>query len=174
MNPFTSLFFYQGGNGKYYKVLFYLGHITGGIYLEIVRVEETWQRAAVYYIRINVFVKGQNIPLKLEFDEKDGEKAKYLLLLDDKEPIATARLQLVDDNTAKIERVCVVQDYQGKGIGRILIQAMEVWAKEYGVKKIIITSQVQAQGFYESLDYIVHPEIQLQSSIPIVYTEKIL
>ncbi|MBP2643304.1 MAG: hypothetical protein H6Q67_1191 [Firmicutes bacterium] len=140
--------------------------------MKVIRVIETWQRAAVYYIRINVFVKEQNIPLGMEFDEADGENAKYILLMDNDEPIATARLNIIGEQTAKIERVCVVKDCQGQGVGRELIQAAEEWAKEYGVRKIIITSQVQAQGFYESLNYKVNPNIKFESPIPIVYTEK--
>ncbi|MBP2650091.1 MAG: hypothetical protein H6Q74_916 [Firmicutes bacterium] len=140
--------------------------------MKAIRVSETWQRAAVYYIRINVLVKGQGIPLEMEFDKADGEKAKYILLLDNKTPIATARLNIIDEQTAKIERVCVAKEYQSQGFGRELIKATEEWAKEYGAKKIIITSQVKARGFYESLNYQVNPNIQIESTIPIVYTEK--
>ncbi|MDF2632199.1 MAG: hypothetical protein K0Q85_795 [Caproiciproducens sp.] len=140
--------------------------------MEVVRVSETWQRAAVYYIRINAFVKGQNIPLNLEFDEGDGEQAKYILLLDNQEPVATARLHIIDDKTVKIERVCVAAEYRKKGVGRQLIEAAEDWAKDFGVKKIIITSQKHAVGFYEAVGYTADYNIQFDSSIPIVYTEK--
>lgn len=142
--------------------------------MKVIHVSETWQRAAVYYLRINAFVKGQRIPLDLEFDDGDGEKAKYILLLDNEKPIATARLNIVDTKTAKIERVCVAENYRGQGVGRKLIEATEEWSKEYNVKKIIITSQFKAKGFYESLNYKVNPNIKSESTIPIVYTEKIL
>lgn len=140
--------------------------------METIRVSETWQRAAVYYVRINAFVKGQNIPISMEFDEGDGEQAKYILLTDNQEPVATARLHIMDDKTAKIERVCVAAEYRKKGAGRQLIEAAEAWAKESGVEKIVITSQKHAVGFYEAVGYTADYSIQYHSSIPIVYTEK--
>lgn len=142
--------------------------------MEIIRVSDTWQRAAVCYLRINAFVKGQNIPLEMEFDEHDGEETRYILLMENNEPVATARLHIVDAETAKIERVCVAAEYRGQGIGRKLIEAAEAWAKEHGTKKTIITSQTQAVGFYESLNYVADYSIQYDSEIPIVYTEKYL
>lgn len=140
--------------------------------MQTIRASSTWQRAAVYYIRINAFVKGQGIPIHLEFDEGDGEQAKYILLIDGQEPVATARLHIVDDQTAKIERVCVAAEYRKQGVGRQLIEAAEDWAKEFGIKKIIITSQKHAVGFYEAIGYTANPEIEYNAQIPIVYTEK--
>ncbi|MHA7964913.1 GNAT family N-acetyltransferase [Paenibacillus sp. CAU 1782] len=139
------------------------------------RVTETWQRAAVYYVRINTMVKGMNIPLELEFDQHDGEQANYMLLLDGSEPVAAARLNIIDEKTAKIERVCVAAEYQGKGCGRMLIEATERWAKEFGAEKIIITSQDGAVGFYEKLGYRPDWDIKYEPSfITIVYTDKLI
>jgi len=140
--------------------------------MKIIRVSETWQRAGVYYVRINAFVRGQKIPLNMEFDEGDGEQTKYVLALENQEPIGTARLHIVDAQTAKIERVCVAAEYRKQGVGRQLVKAAEEWAKEFGAKKIIITSQTHAVGFYESLNYQVNPNIKFDSKIPITYTEK--
>lgn len=50
--------------------------------------------------------------------------------------------------------------------------AAEDWAGELGARKVIITSQTQAVGFYERLGYTVNPDIVLHSPIPIVHTEK--
>lgn len=138
-----------------------------------VRVSSTWQRAAVYYVRIHTMVKGMNIPLEMEFDQHDGEQAKYMLLLDGSEPVAAARLNIIDSDTAKIERVCVIAKYQGNGYGRILIEATERWAKEFQAKKIIITSQDRAVGFYEKLGYRPDWDIKYEPSfIKIVYMDK--
>lgn len=140
--------------------------------MEVIRASETWQRAAVYFLRIQAFVKEKNIPIQMEFDEGDGEQAKYILLLDHQEPAATARLHIMDEKTAKIERVCVASQYRKKGVGRQLIEAAEGWAAEFGAEKIIITSQKQAVGFYEAIGYTADYSVSFQSSIPIVYTEK--
>ncbi len=60
--------------------------------MEVIRVTENWQRAAVYWLRIQVFVEGQNIPLEMEFDARDGDGTRYVLIVENHRSIATARL----------------------------------------------------------------------------------
>lgn len=139
---------------------------------KIYRVDSVWQLADVYEVRIRTFVQGQGIPKQLEFDEIYGGQYNYLLLEENETAVATARINLIHKEYAKIERVGVIPDFQHKGYGRILIEAAESWIRELGIRKIVITSQRQAVGFYESLGYTAKPEIVIESSIPIVYTEK--
>ncbi|MEK5027561.1 GNAT family N-acetyltransferase [Paenibacillus sp. FSL M7-1046] len=139
---------------------------------EIYRVDSVWQLAGVYEVRTRTFVNGQGIPKELEFDEVYGESYCYLLLEENQTAVATARINLTYEEYAKIERVGVIPEFQNKGYGRILIEAAENWIRELGIHKIVITSQQQAVGFYESLGYIARPEIIIKSAIPIVYTEK--
>jgi GNAT superfamily N-acetyltransferase len=134
---------------------------------------QTWQRAGVYYVRTQAMVKGFQIPLDKEFDEGDTIDTPYILVLDDIYPVATCRLHLLEDKTAKIERVCVLEEYRGKGVGRILIKAAEQHLDELGVKKIIITSRDVAVGFYEALGYTPDYNQTVKSDVfTIVYTEK--
>lgn len=140
--------------------------------MQTIRVTEQWQRSAVHYLRIKVSAIGLQIPLAIEFDEHDGEQTNYMLLLDDNTPVATARLHFVDEKTAKIERVCVSEEYQGKGYGRCLMQATEAWASVLDAEKIVVTSKADVVGFYEKLGYTPNYNIIYNSFIPIVYTEK--
>lgn len=139
---------------------------------EVYRVDSVWQLAGVYEVRNKTFLKGQGIPKNLEFDEVYGQKYNYILLEANEIAIGTARINITNKEYAKVERVGVIPEFQNKGYGRILIVAAEQWIKELGFRKIVITSQKQAVGFYESLGYIAKPEIKFESSIPIVYTEK--
>jgi len=46
--------------------------------------------------------------------------------------------------------------YQGKGVGKQLIEAVEMWAKEKQIPRIVLSSNVLRQGahgFYEHLGY---------------------
>ncbi|MDF2934919.1 MAG: hypothetical protein K0Q90_292 [Paenibacillaceae bacterium] len=140
--------------------------------MEVIRVTENWQRAAVYWLRIQVFVEGQSIPLEMEFDARDGDGTRYVLIMEDHRPIATARLYTDDDGAARIGRVGVAAGSRGLGVGRRVIEEAEAWARELGIRRIIITSQKHAVGFYERLGYSVNPDIVFQSRIPIVHTEK--
>ncbi|AZS15861.1 GNAT family N-acetyltransferase [Paenibacillus lutimineralis] len=139
---------------------------------EIYRVDTVWQLAGVYEVRTKTFVNGQGIPKELEFDETYGQAYCYILLEQDHTAVATARINTNHADYAKIERVAVIPEFQNKGYGRLVIEAAENWIRELGFSKIVITSQQQAVGFYESLGYIARPEIKLESTIPIVYTDK--
>ena len=47
------------------------------------RVTEYWQRAAVYYIRMDEFVYEFDIGVEHELDERDSPNTPYILVLDD-------------------------------------------------------------------------------------------
>lgn len=138
----------------------------------IYRVDAVWQLAGVYGVRTRTFVEGQGIPRQLEFDEVYGGQYHYLLLEENEQAVATARINLNHGEYARIERVGVVPEFQHQGYGRKLIGAAEQWIRELGIQRIVITSQQQAVGFYESLGYTARPEIVIKSSIPVVHTEK--
>lgn len=121
--------------------------------MEIVRVTQEWQRAGVHYVRTEAMVKGFHIPLQIEFDQNDTPQTLYILIVDDVLPVAACRLHLLEKGTAKIERVCVLEQYRGKNIGRDMITEAEEWLKELGVRRILITSRDAALGFYEKLGY---------------------
>lgn len=141
--------------------------------MDIIRVTETWQRAAVYQLRVESFIIGQHIAWPDEFDE-DGitDRFEYLLMMEGDIPVATGRLRFIAPYQLKIERVCVSPFYRKNGVGRLLIQQAELWAREASVNKIVITSQVEALGFYQKLGYLAFPDIKISSPIPVIYTEK--
>ncbi len=66
----------------------------------------------------------------------------------------------------------MAEGIRGLGVGRRVIEEAEAWAKELGIRRVVITSQKHAVGFYERLGYTVNPDIVFQSRIPIVHTEK--
>lgn len=144
--------------------------------MKAVRVTENWQLAGVHYVRVETMVKGFEIPLDKEFDEGDLSSPFYVLVLDGIYPAAACRIHLLEgEKAAKIERVSVISQYRGKGVGRLLIEEAEQWIRELGYKKIIITSRDEAVGFYEALGYEADYNKIVDSGIfRIVYTEKIL
>lgn len=141
--------------------------------MEAVRVKDLWQRAGVYYVRTQAMVKGFQIPLSSEFDEGDTPDTKYILILEGFYPVAACRLHVTEEETAKIERVSVLEENRKKGIGRFMIQAAEEWLKELGISKVIITSRDEAVGFYEALGYTAdYSKVEDVGIFNIIYTEK--
>ena len=141
--------------------------------LETIRATETWQHAGVHYVRTEAMVKGFQIPLDKEFDHHDAPGTRYILLMDGVLPVATCRLHLAGDDTAKIERVVVLEQYRGQGVGRRLIEDAEHWLRELGIRKVIITSRDVAVGFYEKLGYTADWNNIEDGIFKTVYTEKI-
>ena len=119
----------------------------------VLRATEEWQRAASYFVRINAMNRKYHIPLRDEFDEYDNDKSKYVILLDDTYPISTARFYEIDEYTALIGRVVVLEEYRGKNIGKETMLEAEKWIKELGYKKIVIDSRLEAIDFYKKCGY---------------------
>ncbi|MGQ3888404.1 GNAT family N-acetyltransferase [Legionella sp. CNM-1927-20] len=116
-------------------------------------------------IRKKVFVEGQKVPLAEELDGKDNKSTHYLLTID-QIPVGVARVRYLN-NTAKIERVAILPDYQGQGLGN---QLMQVIIAELKQDKKITTAKLGAQShavsFYEKLGFKVYGNEYMDAGIP--------
>lgn len=144
-------------------------------HMNIIRATEFWHYAAVFYVRVDSATKYFNMSIERELTESDSLDAIYFLALDDIHPMATCRINILDKETVKIERVAVVTERQGQGIGRKLIEAVEDWIKSEGYKKVIINSREPVLGFYESLGYVPDHSTRVGNGIfSTIETEKTL
>ena len=121
--------------------------------LKIIRATETYQQAGAYYVRIQAMAKKHNITLRREFDEHDTPETKYIVVLDDEFPVATARMFSIDEATVEIGRVVVLPEYRHRGIGSMVVAECEKWAVELNYKKAVVESRDNKTGFYERLGY---------------------
>lgn len=109
-----------------------------------------------FALRIEVFVKEQNVPMELELDEKDNsENTVHIGFFDNNKLIGVARLIDLNKDVIHIGRVAIDKEYRGRGIGRELIIGCENIAQQILKRKIIIelSAQIQAENFYKSLGY---------------------
>ena len=109
-----------------------------------------------FALRIEVFVKEQNVPIELELDEKDySENTVHIGYFHEDNLIGVARLIDMDKDVIHIGRVVIDKEYRGQGIGRELIIGCENIAQQILKRKIIIelSAQIQAENFYKSLGY---------------------
>jgi ElaA protein len=108
-------------------------------------------------LRRVVFIEEQGVS---EADEVDDLDLVSFHLLAVKDGVAVGSARIVPMNeTAKIGRVCVVQDQRGTGLGAELIRAAVHEAKERGFARAKLGSQVHAIGFYEKLGFTVYGPI---------------
>ena len=95
-------------------------------------------------------------PLGLTFTEEELEQEKNEILIgafEDDKMLGCCMLITVDPSTVRLRQMAVLNNLQGKGIGRALMQFAENIARDRGFKKIIMHARKSAAGFYEKLGY---------------------
>lgn len=115
-------------------------------------------------IRHAVFVEGMGIPDELEIDGLDDE-CLQLLLQRDGTDLATARLR-VYEGAAKVERVAVLAHARGLGLGRALMDAVEVEARQRGFAEVVLHAQEAVVPFYRKLGYTTEGKRFTEAGIP--------
>lgn len=116
-------------------------------------------------IRTKVFVDGQQVPLHEDRDGKDQDSEHYLLFID-AQAVGVARVRFIE-RCAKIERVAILDEYQGLGLGKAIMQ--QILADLHQNPAVIaakLSAQTQAIPFYEKLGFRVCSEEYLDANIP--------
>lgn len=106
----------------------------------------SWQhdKDKLQCVRHAVFVEEQQIPVDLEWDEKDKDAIHVIAVNDSDQPVATGRL-LAD---GQIGRMAVLAEWRGKGVGRSMLNLLLNAAHRRGDRRIKLSSQQTACGFY--------------------------
>ena len=101
-----------------------------------------------FEVRKQVFVREQGISEDLVFDGHDRE-ALHIVVEDGERVIGSARVQLLADNQAKLERMAVLKRYRHKGIGREILLFLDTVWKDKQVQQVIIHAQLEVVPFYK-------------------------
>lgn len=118
-----------------------------------------------FSLRNQIFVIGQNVPVEEELDGLDKVSEHYLLVLDGV-PVGVARVRFVE-YYAKIERMGILDEYQGKGLGRFVMQAiLEDLQQQRTVVTVKLSAQTHAISFYEKLGFELCSEEYIDAGIP--------
>jgi predicted GNAT family N-acyltransferase len=107
----------------------------------------------IHKIRYLVFQIEQGVDPTLEFDGNDHQSEHILAYLNRK-PVGSARMRLLNPTTLKVERVAVLEEFRGQGIGRKLMEFLLNFAAERQIAQIVINAQVSVREFYEKLGFI--------------------
>ncbi|XMB85071.1 GNAT family N-acetyltransferase [Mycoplasmatota bacterium WC44] len=115
-------------------------------------------------IREVVFIVGQNVPRDLELDGLDQE-ATLIIAYKDNKPVGAGRYRLLN-GYAKIERIAVLSEYRGLGVGKMIMDFIEETIKENTTIEIVkLNSQCSAADFYEKLNYVKKGEVFMDAGI---------
>ena len=119
-------------------------------------LESEKDRLLGFKLRTEVFVNEQNVPIELEFDEKDNsEHTIHIGYFNGDELIGVARLIDMDKEVIHIGRVAIDKNHRGEGIGHKLILGCEDIAKKVLNRdfNIELSAQVYVETFYKKLGY---------------------
>ena len=114
-------------------------------------------------------------PLGLTFSQDEIEKEKDNLLIaafEDESMLGCCMIVEMDPRKARLRQMAVLNNLQGKGVGRALMTFAENIARDRGYKKISMHARKTALGFYERLGYKVTGEEFAELSIPHYIMEK--
>jgi len=122
-----------------------------------------------FRIRLEVFVKEQQVPVEEERDEYD-ETALHFLAVMNGTALGTARVILKDGGaTAKIGRVAVSKSARKLGIGAALMLHIE---NAISCARFLLDAQVQALPFYHRLGYREFGDAFMEAGIPHRHMQK--
>ena len=121
-------------------------------------------------LRRAVFVDEQGVDPAIDADGED-EHATQFLAWASGVPIGTARLRVVD-GSAKAERVAVLDDYRGRGVGQALMNVVEANARGQGHRSLLVHAQEASVPFYQRLGYEPFGERFAEAGIPHVAMRK--
>ncbi|MEI9810998.1 MAG: GNAT family N-acetyltransferase [Bacteroidota bacterium] len=114
-------------------------------------------------------------PLGLTFtpEELESEKDNMLIAAFEEERILGCCM-LVEEvpGTVRLRQMAVLNDLQGKGIGRALMNFAENIARDRGFKILRMHARANAIGFYEKVGYRVRGDQFIEITIPHYIMEK--
>ena len=128
-----------------------------------------------YDLRWRILRKPWNQPKGSEKDELEDKSIHAMVCEVDRVPIGVGRAHFNSDEEAQLRYMAVEEEWQGKGIGKMILSYLEGKIKEKGAKVIILNARDIAIKFYEKNGYeIVKEAHTLFDAIPHYRMRKIL
>jgi predicted GNAT family N-acyltransferase len=113
-------------------------------------------------VRRAVFIDEQGVPEALEWDADDAG-ALHLLAVDaGGMAVGCARL-LADGH---IGRMAVLRPWRGRGVGGALLRAALDAARQAGHRRVLLSAQTHAAGFYARHGFVTEGGEYLEAGIP--------
>ena len=105
-------------------------------------------------VRSAVFIEEQGIAHDEEWDALDADAVHAVVFNRLGVPVGTGRLlREPQAGTARIGRMAVDRTLRGAGVGRQVIEALQQAAAGRGDRRVVLSAQRSAEGFYRRLGY---------------------
>jgi ribosomal protein S18 acetylase RimI-like enzyme len=107
----------------------------------------------IYYtLRFDVLRKPWGQPKGSEVDETDASSIHAFIKVNNK-AVAVSRLHFIDEDTGQVRYMGVHPAYQGKGLGKMVLEYLEKKCLENGRQTMILHARETAIKFYERCGY---------------------
>lgn len=118
-------------------------------------VDTVWpeDQQVIEHLRREVFVLEQQVPEELEWDNADFD-AKHFCLFDNTELVAYGRLLLKSSQVGKLTRMAVQRHRRRQGLGNILLLHAIGYARQIGLKQMMLDAQLHVVQFYQQQGFI--------------------
>lgn len=123
------------------------------MHFHIKKPETSEEFKGYYHLRWKLLRAPWNQPEGSEVDDLEDQCFHLMAVNESNGVIGIARLQFNTNNEAQIRYMAVAKEYERKGIGHELINAMEAHAINSGCEKIVLDAREGAVDFYKKLDY---------------------
>ncbi len=127
----------------------------------------------LWELREAILRKPLGMSLKNEDLSRDKTNTFFIAEHDDK-IIGCVLMEPKDAHTVQLRAMAVYNEWQGKGVGRLLVQALEDHARQNGYNQIILHARKVVLGFYKSMSYEAVGDEFVEVGIPHYHMEKSL
>ena len=104
-------------------------------------------------LRWTVFVEEQGVRPSEELDAHDRAGAVHALAVLDGVACGAGRFIFEAAGVAKMQRMAVIDDARGRGVGQALLRFLEDEARRHGARELTLWAQTHARHFYEKAGY---------------------
>ncbi|MGE4064041.1 MAG: GNAT family N-acetyltransferase [Rhodospirillaceae bacterium] len=119
-------------------------------------------------IRFTVFCEEQQVPPDLEWDAHEAV-CEHVLADVDGVALGAARIRPYQPSVFKIERVAVVKEARGQGIGLFIMAEIMRRLADRRASAVVLNAQAQVETFYHQLGFLSEGEQFMEAGIPHVH-----
>lgn len=135
----------------------------------MIQVREIEHKGAEYFAMMHLRYEVLRRPLGLEFtaEETAAEAGHFLLAaFDGIEMVGCLVLTPYDTQDVKMRQVAVVPGRQGQGVGRLMVEFSEDFARRKGYQNMVLHARESAVAFYLAQGYEVIGDPFVEVTIP--------
>lgn len=120
---------------------------------EVKQAHTTAETEAIIDLRYEILRNPWGQPKDTATDNLEKSSINAYISDENGKIIACGRLQENEDKVGQIRYMAVHHSYQGKGLGKLIVEFLEKKGNEMGLRKIELQARENAVEFYKSCGY---------------------